>query len=155
MMRVRTAAAAAFLVVALGTPAAQRSGAAFTLSPNRPYAPELGKLHFHNPVIIETGGALEYENRASFDALTPAQNSRYLRLGLKTETGGAYKIACAVKSAGAGTFEVVGPGLVLKPALSTTLITFQHKAQLSHWAWFTIAATAPWTFQLCTITKLG
>lgn len=154
MTRARIAAAA-LVVATIGTPAAQRSSAAFTLSPNRPYAAELGKLHFHNPASVETGGASEYENRASFEALTQAQNSRYLRLGLKTATGASYTIACAVKSAGAGNFEVVGPGLVLKPALSTPLITFQHTAQLSHWAWFTIAATASWTFHRCTVTPLG
>lgn len=130
-----------------------RSAPTFTLSPNRPYATEAGKLHFHHPISVQTGSAASFENRAEFDALTQAQNSRYVRLGLKTTAGAKYKISCSVTGAGKGTFEVVGPNLVLKPPLTATTLAFEHQAQIAHWAWFTIAATAPWTFHQCSVSK--
>ena len=151
MKRMRIVMAAALSVSAMTVASAQREGGAFTLSPNRPYVAERGKLQFHNPLSVDTGGAMQIENRAQFAAFTPAQVPRYLRVGLKTEAGRAYLISCAVKSAGAGTFEVVGPDFTIKAPLGTPVITFTHSASISHWAWITIAAQAPWTFHSCTV----
>lgn len=157
--RTAVAAGVAILCAALtgAAPAAgpqrARAASSFTLSPNRPYASDAGKLHFHNPTTVETGGTASFENRAAFGALTRSQNSRYLRLAVKTAAGETYAISCAVKSSGTGNFEVVGPNLALTPPLTTTTISFVHKAQLAQWEWFTIAATAPWTFHQCTVSK--
>ena len=146
---------ACVLVPPLGA-SGQRT-AAISVSPNRPYIAERAKLHFFNANSVETGGVNGFENVANFGGNTAAPNSRYVRLGLKVAKGQKLSVACAVAAkpgAAADRFEIVGPGLSTHQPLTSPHVTWTFSAEIAQWHWFTIAATAPWTFRSCTIAPL-
>lgn len=151
------AAAAGVWLAGLLVPPLGASGqrtAAITVSPNRPYVAERVKLHFFNANSVETGGTKDFEDVAHFGGITATRNSRYVRLGLKATKGQKLSVVCAVAAkpgSPADRFEIVGPDLSTHQPLTSQHLTWTFSANIAQWHWFTIAATAPWTFHSCTI----
>lgn len=132
----------------------------FSLTPNRPYLPDKGKLHFHHPASVQTGGTKLYENFARFEPLdaTNTQFVRFLQIGVKAAAGESFVIDCAVKGAATSPndrYELVGPGQLHTVPIAQTHLTFALDAQIAQWFWFSIAATAPWTFYACEVMPAG
>lgn len=137
----------------LDASAGQRA-ASVTVSPNRPYIAGRAKLHFFNPNSVETGAAKSLEDVAYFGGISGAENSRYVRLGVKAPKGQNLVISCAVAAKPGGPsdhFEIVGPDVSMLKPLTSKQLSWAFVPALDQWHWFTIAATAPWTFHACAI----
>ena len=137
----------------LDAASAQRS-ASVVVSPNRPYVAERAKLHFFNPNSVETGSAKGLEDLAYFGGINGVENSRYVRLGVKAAKGQKLVISCAVAAKPGGAadhFEIIGPDVSMLKPLASKQLSWAFVPELAQWHWFTIAATAPWTFYDCSI----